>query len=400
MSPSSHQRKRSIYLIAVLALAIGTTVFLSKSSAHDARSLRTLTRRKSADRDVNQQTSLSAKGRRKPTDSLRSFLDSLFSITNPDVKKDAGLPPPEIVWLVGYPLIGDVVTRFLWYTNWLTETPTATNIANSMIKENGDEFKPNFDSIPVYSDKPGPFYTTLADKPQKYVLTRTQGHGACQDCHPDEYLGFAGQSLYMHSNTKGVMIKDNSEYIFEYDINLVKKMVIMIEDPTDILTAFYIRKWNAEKEKGNTEFTSKFSMSPDGIRRYCQDRNKNAPYLEEEKHWYQRLGIWEETENVLCRSDFVKIFTYYNNARVLAVQQNLEMKVIHAEDFVGSCKQEVMDDVFNFIEVDRVKPTNTLKCFWNQCDNCYTKQEYDAISRLGRKMLLPALQDGFQRYWR
>lgn len=301
----------------------------------------------------------------------------------------------KLVWLVGYPAAG--ANPFVELLHRITKRSTATNIGFFMMDEDGKEYRPNHDSIPVREDQPSPSFTTYLDSPDKYVLTQTQGYGACYNCHPDKYLGPHSYARYMNTNVHANRIADGKLQAFSYNMELVEKLLLLVRNPLDMAV---IRLWKKrEIERENSEFLLKYPYSYEGFQKYCHDMD-NSPLFADEKEWYENFNIWEEAEDVPCRSEFVKIFIFYNRARQLGMKFNLEMKMIRYEETNNYHSPSVINEALNYVglELQTNLPTAGADTYV-PFEEYFTRSQYEAIKKLANKMLVPYFKSEFEYYW-
>jgi len=135
-----------------------------------------------------------------------------------------------------------------------------------------------------------------------------------------------------------------------------------------------------------------------GFAKYCEDMN-GGTYGDKEKNWYTSKGFWQEAFPIPCRSEFVKLFSFYNNVRILGLTHELEMKTVSVKGFAVDVDNTI-DDVFDFVSLTRVNPppVNLLGSGERLFLSFYTHDERYFIALLAKKMLHPEVYDGFATY--
>lgn len=311
-----------------------------------------------------------------------------------DLQTEAILP--KINWLYSFPMSGTTYVMHIVQT--CSNTSTATNYGTVMIDENGGLYGTE-NSVPVREEgQPGPAYTSLLPAPRKRVLTRTHSHGTCFECPPWKYMGPSAYLRHTHINNYATLIKNNVEETKKYSMSTVSNIVVLFRDPMDNVAARFFQKVQKEANDGDPEYEERYPKNVDGFKKYCDDMHRGE-YRYKEFNWYSKAGFWEEAEPVPCRSEFVKIFYFYNFARLIALKYNLDMKIVTLKDFATNVDSTI-DDVFEYLHLERIAdaPENLLGDGEAQFLNFYTERERRAIASLGKKIALPAVWEGFAPY--
>ena len=159
------------------------------------------------------------------------------------------------------------------------------------------------------------------------------------------------------------------------------------------------QKRQREMNIGNIAYGTEYPNNVDGFEKYCTDVN-NGIFMDEEVNWYTHAGFLEEAKLVPCRSEFIKIFTFYNMARQVGVYYTLDMMIVRTKDLALNL-DNTMNDVLGFLDLTRVDPLtprNDLSNGEGLFSHFYTNEQRTAIAILGKKMCLPAVWDGFAPY--
>ena len=302
--------------------------------------------------------------------------------------------PRKIVWLMSYPESG--TTYVMHVIHVVSQRATASNYGTVLIDERGNIVKPESDSLPVFSNYLGPSFSNYMPSPDKYVLTRTHSYGTCHNCPPWKYLGPASYVKHMKANIYGSVVIGGQQQIMKYDISLVEKMLILVRDPIDNVAARFMQKVQKEIDDGNAEYATLYAINRFGFRQYCEDMN-NGPFRLKEENWYDKGGFGEEASGIPCVSEFVKIFTFYNHARLVGLQYDLETKNVTIKDFAVDL-DNTLNDVFNFLELPRVNPPpeNLLKTGEGLFAHFYLPEELTKIAVLAKKMCFPTVWESFE----
>ena len=303
----------------------------------------------------------------------------------------------RIAWLMGFPNSG---TNYLVDSiHYLTLTSTASNIGTLMMDNEGKEYEAKDDSIPVFNDQPGPSFSTNLPSPDAYVLTRTQGFGTCFNCPPTEYIGSMGYAKYTETNCYANIINDHQVQSFQYSKDLVKKMIILIRNPVDIVVERFFQKRIIEINDENEKFAEEYPDDIEGFRKYCEDMN-NGPFLQEEMLVFGEEGFLNAAQDIPCRSEFIKIFHFYNNAVHLAGDLNLDdeldLKIVRYEDF--SSRSTEVESTLKFLSLPRINPIPDFPDSVDSFFDFYTPEDIHNLALLMDQMILPSLYDYFIFY--
>lgn len=292
-------------------------------------------------------------------------------------------PVPKVAWLLGFPEMGE--DKFSWLTSdfvevihFLSRKTTADN--------NGDNYRVNGESVPIYPDWPGPFIKSNLPIPEEYVLTVTPTHGACFDCKASEFVGDLAYEKYMKANNIALKWKENTFTSHKYNINMVKKLVILMHDPFDIVALRYFAK---HPNTGNEDF-----------RRYCKNMDEDSELSFWEEVEYTEAGFWEAAKDVPCRAEFVKVLNYYNKARLLAAKYRIETRVVHYKDFAqNTLLQSEVDGLLNFLQLPNMQGHLGHQMYWYYpWQDAFVPEDYSAVNNLAKTMLVPAMQIEFDKY--
>lgn len=321
-------------------------------------------------------------------------LDEIPNTSMSDRELQQDNDPRKIVWLFSYPESG--TTYVMHVIHVVSQRSTASNYGTVLIDRRGNIVEPEADSSPVFSNYLGPSYSNFMPSPDKYVLTRTHSYGTCHNCPPWKYLGPAAYLKHMKSNTYGSVIVGGQPKIMKYDISLVEKMLILVRDPIDNVAARFMQKVQKEIDDGNAGYATLYPINRLGFKQYCEDMN-NSPFRNLEQNWYETGGFWEEASIIPCGSEFVKIFTFYNHARLVGLQYNLEMKTVTIKDFAVDL-ENTLNDVFNYLELPRVNapPENLLKNGEGLFAHFYTPEQLTNIALLAKKMTVPTVWESIE----
>lgn len=326
---------------------------------------------------------------------LRSHLDNATKLLHNN-KLHRELQSQEddrkLIWLLDYNRLFS--NEFVTKIHQLTGRSTATNIGYFRLDDDGVQHKAHHDSIPVVEHEPSPSYIADLPPPDKYVLTQTQGYGACYDCHPEQFMGFISYGRFMQTYNHANKIENDEVKSFTYDEDLVDKILILLKNPVDVPLLRFYQKRTFEEKKNNSEFLEKYSNDRWGFRDWCHDQD-NGPWLNDEIFWYIHDGLWDLIKNLPCRSEFIKIFTFYNRARELAVSLKLDMLAVRYEELdVSSTAPPLLD----FLEMDLVTEVPEKDVEYNT-GNHITEAEYEMVRNLFRQTLYPFYQEEFEFYW-
>lgn len=304
--------------------------------------------------------------------------------------------PRKLAWFISFPEAGTTYTMHV--VQQVSGKATASNYGTVMIDDDGNNVPVLSDSIPVYFDRDGPSFSTIMPSPDKYVLTRSHSHGTCFDCAPFKYLGPSAHLRHMNTNRFGSRMVNGQMETFEYDMALVKKLMVLVRDPMDNIAARFFVKVERELMNGNAEYASTYPKDRVGFRKWCQDMNTASPYNDMERNWFSKNGFWEEAQPVPCRAEFVKYFSFYNMIRQLGIKYNLEMKTITFKDLAEN-PQETVGGILSFLELPQAGSFPENLAGSGQFHHFYSEDEMRAIARLGQKMVLgPAVWQGFGVY--
>jgi len=316
---------------------------------------------------------------------------------SPDRRLQEGNETLKIAWFMSFPDAGVVYITRLIHT--VSQTSTSSNDGTMMIDAQGHPYGIESNSIPVYENQNGPSLSSGSlPLPETYILTRTHSHGTCFDCPPWKYLGPAAELMHKRANNHAMSIVDGTTRNVEYSMDLVEKMVILVRDPMDNIAARFSNKVRREVNSGNTAYGTMYPKNKIGFAKYCDDMN-GGTYGDKEKNWYTSKGFWEEAFHIPCRSEFVKLFSFYNNVRILGLTHELEMKTVSVKGFAVDVDNTI-DDVFDFVNLTRVNPppVNLLGSGERLFLSFYTHDERYFIALLAKKMLHPEVYDGFATY--
>lgn len=313
-------------------------------------------------------------------------------------KLNAGDGHLGIIWLYSFPNSG--TTYFMHTMQKMSNKATATNYGTSMLDTNGEiTTMPGFDSMPVLEDEPSPAFFSLLPSPDKYIVTRTHSYGTCFDCPPWKYMGPTAHLRHMNINNYATLVKDNKETTVEYSMDLVKKLLLLVRDPMDNIAARFLQKVASEVNDGNTAYGDLYAENKDGFKQFCADMD-TSEYRDMERNWYSKYDFWPEVESVPCRSEFVKLFYFYNYARLIMIEYKLDWKVVTLKDLAKD-PDSTMADVFNYVSLEVVGPApeNLLGDGHSLFHHFYTEDQIKAIAELGKKILFPAVwTEGFATY--
>ena len=302
----------------------------------------------------------------------------------------------KIAWVWSFPESG--TTYFMHSVHIMSQKSTATNYGTAMIDEKGQVFTPFSDSVPIYTHKPGPSFATTLDGPSNYILTRTHSAGTCFECPPYKYLGPSAKLKHMHTNFYATNIVNDEENIVKYDRSLVDKMVILVRDPMDNVVSRFFQKVVKEVNDGNTDFGQKYPKNKYGFAQYCEDIDHNQ-FQDKELNWYSQYDFFEEAKFVPCRSEFVKIFQFYNMGRQVGANYKLDMKTINFEN-LSTDLEGTMSDIFQFVQLTR--EGTDLPHSLTEGDGLYlhffTQPQRIAVAKLAKKMCQPAVWAAFAPY--
>jgi hypothetical protein len=296
-----------------------------------------------------------------------------------------GATAPKVVWFMSYPESG--TTYVLHLIHLVSGLSTATNYGTVMMDDNGKIYKPTSDSIPVYIDRVGPHYNSaVLPKPETYVLTRTHSYGTCFDCAPWKYLGPTSKLRHLKINTYASRLVGGIPKTNKYKMDDVEKMLVLYRDPMDLAMARFNHRLNKWKLIGDVQNVARYPNTAAGYKRYCRDQN-DSEWHEQEKNWYEHGGFWEEAKNVPCRSEFVRIFEFYNMVERVRTFHGLATMRVKLNDFAVNLPQ-VSGDVVNFLSQPYLGPPaeNKLGTGEGQFSSFYTDAERTAIAKLAKKM--------------
>lgn len=310
--------------------------------------------------------------------------------------EEQGVDPPSIAWFYTFPESGSTYIMHLFQL--CSGRSTGSNYGSAMIDEKGGIYRTS-DSIPVYSDFPGPHYCSNLPAPKKFVLTKTHSYGTCFDCPPWKYLGPTAKLRHMKINMYASKMSGGVEETLQYSADHVKKILIMYRDPMDIAVARYFHRVNrANMPFGNQNFASKYALSPNGFWKYCRVQDSSFQ-TEREKNWYHKKGrFWGEASQVPCRAEFVKIFEFYNMAEKIKEAYNLEEMRVSLKDFALNF-DDTAKKTLNFLEEEYIGLPDEeilLGDGERQFSDFFDEKEHRSIAILAKKMCLPAVwNEGF-----
>lgn len=321
-----------------------------------------------------------------PTDYFHNASAKTESIETRNLQA-TGSTAPKIVWFFTYPESG--TTYILHLLHIMSGRSTATNYGTVMMDESGKIFLAKDDSIPVYTDKVGPHYNTLLPPPDRYVLTRTHSYGTCFDCPPWKYLGPTAKLRHMKINTYASKIAGGITSTNKYTMDSVEKMIVMYRDPLDLAVARFFHRVNKWTLLGDTENIEKYSLDAQGYQKYCSEQDKSH-WFEQEKTWYKHGGFWEISLKVPCRSEFVKIFEFYNMAERVHNFHGLAEMPVKLNDFASNLA-ETAGNVLTFLEQPYVgqPPENKLGTGEGQFSYFYSDEQKKAVAQLAKQVCDP-----------
>jgi len=292
--------------------------------------------------------------------------------------------PPKVVWFFTYPESG--TTYILHLLHVMSGRSTASNYGTVMMNENGKIYVPETDSVPVYEDRVGPHYNTLLPPPDRYVLTRTHSYGTCFDCPPWKYLGPTAKLRHMKINTYASKITGGIASTNKYKMDDVEKMIVMYRDPLDLAVARFFHRVNKWALLGDTDSVAKYPLDVVGFKKYCHEQD-NSNWLSSEKNWYQHGGFWEISSKIPCRSEFVKIFEFYNMAERVHNFHGLAEMRVKLRDFATDLGG-TGGNILKFLEQPYVgQPTeNKLGAGEGQFYYFYDDEQRKAVAQLGKRM--------------
>jgi len=302
--------------------------------------------------------------------------------------------PPKLVWFMSYPESG--TTYVLHLIHQCSGMATATNYGTVMMDDVGKIYQPNYDSIPVYLDRPGPHFNSKdLPKPETFVLTRTHSYGTCFDCPPWKYLGPTSKLRHLKINTYASKLNGGIARTIKYTMDNVGKMLIMYRDPMDLAVARFYHRINKWKMNGDVENVSRYPNTMAGYRKYCRDQD-DSEWKESEKNWYEHGGYWEEAKRVPCRSEFVRIFEFYKMAERVRIFHGLVTMRVKLNDFAVNLPQ-VSGDVVNFLDQPYLGPPaeNKLGQGESQFFYFYSNEERKAVAKLAKAMLADSMSEPY-----
>ena len=218
------------------------------------------------------------------------------------------------------------------------------------------------------------------------MLTLTPTHGACFDCKASEFVGDLAYEKFMKANNIALQWTENTFTSHKYNINMVKKLVILMHDPFDVVALRYFSK---HPNTGNEDF-----------RRYCNSMDADPELSFWEEVEYTEAGFWEAAKDVPCRAEFVKVLNYYNKARLLAAKYRIETKVVHYKDFAqNTLVQSEVDALLEYLKLPNAQGHSGHQMYWYYpWQDAFVVEDYNAVNNLAKTMLVPAMRIEFDKY--
>lgn len=299
-----------------------------------------------------------------------SSVEDNFSILTPPVNSNEG---PKIALLMTFPGSGTTYTTYL--VKKASNTVSATNYGNEYLNENNE-------SLPLYSDIPGPYLWQDENMqglrvPSTYILTKTHCGGRCQDCPPGQYMEtvdtFMPQCVraprvvsekYLSDVTnKGLHLQEGEVKEMEiapgilqpflmhsYDPKLVKKMVHIFKNPFNNVVSRFHHEYKSIVQKFITSERFEYTYDKDGFQAWC--KMQDGKFSEEEKQAYGS-NIFPLTKNVPCHAEFYRYVQWHNLAFDTAATLNIKAYAFNYEDY-GSMLHDRVSGLLEYLELPMV----------------------------------------------
>lgn len=236
---------------------------------------------------------------------------------------------PQIAWLMSYPNSGTT------YTLQLVQQAGQTLM--------GSVYQRESTGIPIFEDQPkGPYWLYGEQEfrlPSNYVLTKTH-------CQPS---GFSGTDP--HERLHHITPEDfSNRCVFTSSSNKrVKRAIHLFRDPFSTVVARYhfMVKRGAKKFGPLTK-----AWSRSGFRNFCKVvTNYRLFWKERNSVLFEDKVVWNLLRDVPCRSEFVQLVHWHNNAMETSANLGLDTMIIHYDQYKN---KSTANDLFQFLQLDDI----------------------------------------------
>jgi len=257
---------------------------------------------------------------------------------------------PEIIWMFAFPQSGSMHFQHIMHV--MSLRATATNHGNLQMTDSGIITGAPMarNSMQVYGDKgPGLMTGISHSVPDKKILTLTDAHGTCRNCHPKEYMH--SKNKFRQALWTATIIKDGARKKIEYNTNNVKGGVHLFRHPFDnVLLRYWAHRENKDVTNHNG-WVAKYGASHKGFNKWCD--TLDAHWYETELAWYGE-EVMARSEGVPCRQEFFKWVMYHNNVECVERGAELPMYHLKYEDLYTGYHQTI-GNLFKFLEYPVVR---------------------------------------------
>lgn len=259
-----------------------------------------------------------------------------------------------LIWLMGFPGSGadDIISN----VEQATGLSMGTNLGNIMETRKRESFHNKYTSVLVQKEwyKFGPYKNNVDyDIGSSEILVKTFCTGYCLpqqkqfgDCSRIGYIrSLVNLGKFWNACAKSRSYKPNrdekSKGMKEYWKNRVKKIVVVVRDPLNMVKARFI------------QITRETGMKPSMVNflSYCEDINERWGNVKEIKKM-KKLGWMNlDGEGIPCYPEFFRIVYWYKNAYQLALKR--ESLMVRYED-LDSDTDKSIGRILRFAGLTRV----------------------------------------------
>lgn len=259
----------------------------------------------------------------------------------------------DLTWLLSYPLAGS--SALMKVVQVVSNRSCATNYGEAVWTNWGTYAVKKFDSVPAYEGTPnGPFkFHHQLELPHTDLLTKTACSGYCMDegtdaCGLEDFIiPLNTLQAFLEACSSGTKFKGGTVEKVKYDSNRVKKGVVLIRDPIEILISRFTDK---------NKFKGAYSMNRRGLVDWCKtnDSRNSTEYMV--KGWYteEQKGAFEGTP---CHAEFYRIVMWYNQAFRMLNETHKSEHIVHFED-LDTKSEKVVTMLFDFLHLKKLPGYN------------------------------------------